>query len=205
MHVALAKPSEYVVRSARNTIRVELKPARAGRVVPARLRRRRRRSRRRASRRLPSRHAASRPAAAAAPQPAPAKTPLESIEKTPPARTSAATIIERIKSSKTAEATTVTLVGNGQLEPVGVTESKDRRAASCSTFRTSASKAPAQTAIDSPLVSRVRVALNSHQPLVTRVVMEIAPTASYHVERTPATAAATSRSCSSGRRPANTS
>ncbi len=45
------------------------------------------------------------------------------------------------------------------------------------------SRAPSQTAIDSPLVKRVRVGLNSHEPIVTRVVMEIAPSATYHVER----------------------
>ncbi len=44
------------------------------------------------------------------------------------------------------------------------------------------STTPSQMAVDSPLVSRVRVAINSHQPLVTRVVMEIAATTSYHVE-----------------------
>jgi hypothetical protein len=37
--------------------------------------------------------------------------------------------------------------------------------------------------VDSDLVSRVRVGLNSQEPLVTRVVMEIADAAVYHVER----------------------
>ena len=94
-----------------------------------------------------------------------------------------ATIIERIKSSKTPGATTVTLVGNGHLAPAGVTESKDRPRRLVLDFPNVTSKAPTQTAIDSPFVTRVRVAVNSHQPLVTRVVMEIAGTASYHVER----------------------
>jgi type IV pilus assembly protein PilQ len=42
----------------------------------------------------------------------------------------------------------------------------------------------ARTAVDSAYVKAVRVALNSRDPLVTRVVMEITPAATYHVERT---------------------
>ena len=76
----------------------------------------------------------------------------------------------------------MTLVGNGRLEPVGVTESKDRPRRLVLDFPNTSSTTPSQVAVDSPLVSRVRVAINSHQPLVTRVVMEIAPNASYHVE-----------------------
>ena len=169
-----------VVRSARNTIRVELKSAPAG-ASPGSLQRRRLRSRRRVSRRR--RPPACVPAAAVQPQPAPVKKPLESVEKRRRAGSQAATIIERIKSSRTPGATTVTLVGNGHLAPAGVTESKDRPRRLVLDFPNVASKAPTQTAIDSPFVTRVRVAINSHQPLVTRVVMEIAGTASYHVER----------------------
>ncbi len=181
VHVALTKPSEYVVRSARNTIRVELKAGAAG-----------------AAAGVPKPSApvtASRqssnpavpvlvPAAAVQPQaPAPVRNPLEPIEKSSETSSQSATIIERIKSSKTPGATTVTLVGNGHLTPGGVTESKDRPRRLVLDFPNVASKAPTQTAIDSPFVTRVRVAVNSHQPLVTRVVMEIAGTTSYHVER----------------------
>ena len=182
VHVALARPSEYVVRSARNTIRVELKGAAPGASVPA------------APKPSAPVTAASQspipavpvlvPAAAVQPQaPAQVKTPLESIEKSAASGSQSATIIERIKSSKTPGATTVTLVGNGHLAPAGVTESKDRPRRLVLDFPNVASKAPTQTAIDSPFVTRVRVAINSHQPLVTRVVMEIAGTTSYHVER----------------------
>ena len=38
--------------------------------------------------------------------------------------------------------------------------------------------------VDGVFVKQVRVALNSRDPLVTRVVMEISPSAAYHVERT---------------------
>jgi type IV pilus assembly protein PilQ len=182
VHVALAKPSEYVVRSSRNTIRVELKGAAPGASAPA----------------APKPSApvtAARqsqtsampvlvPAATVPPQaPAQVKKPLESLEKSAESGSQSATIIERIKSSRTPGATTVTLVGNGHLAPAGVTESKDRPRRLVLDFPNVASKAPTQTAIDSPFVTRVRVAINSHQPLVTRVVMEIAGTTSYRVER----------------------
>ena len=77
----------------------------------------------------------------------------------------------------------MTLVGNGRLASRDVTESKDRPRRLVIDLPNVTSTAPAQTAIDSPLVTRVRVAVNSHQPLVTRVVMEIAGSASYRVER----------------------
>ena len=50
-------------------------------------------------------------------------------------------------------------------------------------FPNVASKARAQTTVLGPLVTRVRVAVNSREPLVTRVVMEVADGATYHVER----------------------
>ena len=126
VHVALAQAVEYTVRSARNTIRLELK----------------RRGRRAGDPRLPpkpaTRAAAQPPALAvdAAPQPAQPRDrrrqpPVKSASR-PRSRAvdaghrRAATIIERIASSKTPGATTVTLGGNGRLTPAGVTESKDR-------------------------------------------------------------------------------
>ncbi len=185
VHVTLARPSEYVVRSARNTIRVEVKggvtkaPAAATVVVPK-----------------PSTSASR---ARQSPAPAvPVLVPAALVEPQPPTREQGsgqnlekrvesaaqpATIIERIRSSKTPGATTVTLVGNGRLAPVGVTESKDRPRRLVIDFPNVSTTAPTQTAIDSPFVTRVRVAVNSHQPLVTRVVMEIASSTSYHVER----------------------
>ena len=178
VHVALAKPTEFVVRSARNTIRVELKgaaspsmpvlvPTKA--VMPA-------------PKPLPTPAAVSTTPAAAQPPAAPPAKDVKSVQSVE-SGTPAATILERIKSSKTPGATTVTLVGNGRLASRDVTESKDRPRRLVIDLPNVTSTAPAQTAIDSPLVTRVRVAVNSHQPLVTRVVMEIAGSASYRVER----------------------
>ena len=50
-------------------------------------------------------------------------------------------------------------------------------------FPNVSSRAPAQTIIDGQLVKRVRIGVNSREPLVTRVVMEVAEGATYHVER----------------------
>ena len=184
VHVTLAKPAEYVVRSARNTIRVELKGAGVavapvGTTKPPAL-----------PMPLPAATSrAARPAGPSAPQtptiaaPPQAVVPTKSVKSLEPGPQTA-TIIERIKSSKSASATTVTLAGNGHLAPTAVTESTDRPRRLVLDFPNVTSTAPAQVAIDSPFVTRVRVALNSHQPLVTRVVMEIAGSTSYHLDRT---------------------
>ncbi|MDQ3417516.1 MAG: type IV pilus secretin PilQ [Acidobacteriota bacterium] len=95
----------------------------------------------------------------------------------------AATVIESVRAAHVGERTTVTLRGNGQLTPANVEESNDPRRLVLD-FADVSAQAPAQTDVKSPLVQRVRVAVNSRAPLVTRVVMEIADTATYHIERT---------------------
>jgi type IV pilus secretin PilQ/predicted competence protein len=117
--------------------------------------------------------------AAAAVPPKTVATPVTDVEK----GASSATSLERVQSTKSATTTTVTLSGNGRLAPANVTESKDRPRRLVLDFPNVGSKAPTQTAIDSQLVSRVRVGLNSSQPLVTRVVMELSSDATYRVER----------------------
>jgi len=160
VHLSLTRPSEHVVRSSRNTIRVELVP-RPG--------------------------ATARAAVSVAPSPAPAPAP-----QAPPAALAAplekasavtATVLERIQSRKGPSATTITLSGNGRLAPAVIVESKDQPRRLVLDFPNVSSKAPTQTAVDSALVTRVRVGLNSQQPLVTRVVMEVARAANYHVQR----------------------
>jgi type IV pilus secretin PilQ/predicted competence protein len=145
VHVSLVQPSEYRVRSARNTIRVELTPSTA-----------------------------------------PARTPV-SAQNPPlfarPETSAPATILERIQSRRTPDSTTVTLSGNGHLMPTHVSESTDQPRRLVIDLANVTSRAPNQTIIDSPLVKKVRVGLNSHEPLVTRVVMEVARDANYYVER----------------------
>ena len=176
VHLTLNRPSEHSVRSSRNTIRVELSP-RAGTAVksapksdikPA------------ASPAMPAVRPASLTTGAApiVPQPPRAQAPVD-VEKAP----GAATVLERVASRNVAASTRVTLIGNGRLAPGSVVESKDRPRRLVLDFPNVSSKAATQTVVDSALVSRVRVGLNSSQPLITRVVMEIASAARYHVER----------------------
>ena len=97
-----------------------------------------------------------------------------------------ATVIERIRADRVAATTTVTLAGNGRLTPASVSESQDRPRRLVLDFPNVSSKAPAHTNGDGTLVKDVRVGVNSRQPLVTRVVVEMGSTATYHVERTGA-------------------
>jgi type IV pilus assembly protein PilQ len=165
VHLALVRPVEYSIRSARTTIRVELTPRSA---APT-------------QRQVAATPAIVLPQAAVPQTPAPAPAvAADGIEQKTPAT---ATLLERIRTSKTASATTITLGGNGHLTPSGVSESKDRPRRLVLDFPSVTAKTPAITAVDSQLVTRVRVGVNSVQPLVTRVVMEVASTAKYHVQR----------------------
>jgi type IV pilus assembly protein PilQ len=94
-----------------------------------------------------------------------------------------ATALEHVRALPAAARTTVTLSGNGHLAPAQVVESEDAPRRLVLDFPNVSSRAPNQTIVDSALVTRVRVGLNSSAPLVTRVVMEIADEATYRVER----------------------
>jgi type IV pilus assembly protein PilQ len=176
VHLSLTKPSEYRVRSARNTIRVELSPADAATPI------------------APIRRAeveeapAPKPAVDKTTAPAAAKPMTVSATSTvtlPSAEGggAAARMLETVRTNRSGETTTVVLAGDGLLTPARVTESENAPRRLVLDFPNVGSKAPAQTDVDSALVKKVRVGLNSHEPLVTRVVMEIDPAATYHVER----------------------
>ena len=157
VRVALAKPAESKVRSARNTIRLELTAAAVA--------------------------SPKEQAAIVAP-------PVHTLLPTPDAHNSkpapeprVATLIDGVRAHLAGGATVVTLTGNGRLVPTTVTETQDRPRRLVFDFAGVSSQASAQTAVDSALVKRVRVAINSHSPLTTRVVMEIADGATYHLER----------------------
>lgn len=98
----------------------------------------------------------------------------------------AATKLEKVRTAHTKTATTVTLAGNGRLTPSSLTESDDQPRRLVLDFPNVQPAAAAHTSVDSAYVKAVRVALNSREPLVTRVVMDITPAATYHVERTGA-------------------
>jgi type IV pilus assembly protein PilQ len=154
VRVALTQPVESKVRSTRNTIRLELAPAVAKPAAVAT-----------PVHALLPRSGATTPAGAVAVEAAPA------------------TAIAAVRANPTAKWTTITLVGNGALTPTSITETSAPRRLVLD-FDGVDSQAAPQTAVDSPLVKRVRVGVNSRSPLITRVVMEVADGATYHVERT---------------------
>jgi type IV pilus secretin PilQ/predicted competence protein len=160
VHLDLSGPSEYKVRSARNTIRVELTPSSG---TPARA------------------------AASSTPSPAAAVPVKKAVAAEEPAPASSATMvpataIERVQSRRSDRATIVTLSGDGHLAPARVTESETAPRRLILDFPNVITRAPSQTEIGG-MVKKVRVALNSHKPVITRVVMEIEPTTTYRVER----------------------
>ena len=155
VRVELSRPQEYVVKSARNTIRLELTaPTRAT-------------------------------APEAVPQPPIALAPKrESIDAVRAAiDVPAATILDRVRSKYTPGATTITLGGNGRLTPADVAEADGAPRRLMLDFPNVTSNAPTPVNVEGPLVKRVRVSLNSRTPLVTRVVVDVAEGATYHVER----------------------
>jgi type IV pilus assembly protein PilQ len=186
VRIALGRAAEYSVKSSRNTIRVELTPAHgttAGGAPPVPVAP------------LPSNPApAGKPAAAAA-TPRPAATapvreagPSRERAAAPAAAAStdpadAATAIEQVRAMRKGTGSVVTIVGNGKLSPTGVSETRELPRRLVLDFPNVSTKAPAQTAGDGDIVRRVRVALNSHTPLLTRVVMEIAEGATYTLQR----------------------
>jgi type IV pilus secretin PilQ/predicted competence protein len=148
VRVALNEPSEYRVRSARNTIRVELTAAAAQTKSSA-----------------VTTINVQNPLAAQVESPGPA------------------TLIERVRARRTPSSTTITLMGNGQLVPSSVVESEDAPRRLVLDFPDVTPKGGSQVTVDSTLVKKVRLSVNSRQPLVTRVVMDLSEDATYHVER----------------------
>ena len=159
VRVALAKPAESKVRSARSTIRLELAPASALAQNPG----------------------------PAGPPPVHALLPTSAAPNAEaPPEPRVATRIEGVQSSRAGGTTIVTLIGNGKLVPTAVTETQDPPRRLVFDFSGVSSQAPAQTSVTGESVTRVRIGVHSRSPLMTRVVMEIADAATYHLER-PAT------------------
>jgi type IV pilus assembly protein PilQ len=93
-----------------------------------------------------------------------------------------ATALESVRTAFEADRTVVILSGNGLLTPASVTESADQPRRVILDFPNVSAASSSQDVV-SPLVRKVRVALNSRRPVVTRVVMELDQRATYHVER----------------------
>jgi type IV pilus assembly protein PilQ len=153
VRLSLARPASFKVRSARNTIRVELSPAAAAVLAPA----------------------GGKPAARA-------PAPVVDAPRVPTVA-GAATVLDRVRAARNANGVAVTLGGDGYLTPASVTESRDLPRRLVLDFPGVAPQAAPQTSVSGGLVQSVRVAINSRQPLITRVVMDLAAGVTYHVER----------------------
>ena len=98
-------------------------------------------------------------------------------------RPAAATVIESIHATGSGARTTVTLRGDGALTPAAVEEAIDKPRRLVLDFANVTARGPAHTVVNTALVKQVRVGVNSREPLVTRVVIEVADAATYHIER----------------------
>jgi type IV pilus secretin PilQ/predicted competence protein len=156
VRLALARPAEYAVHSTRNVIRLE--PTQSS---------------------GQERRPGVRPIAMVGQSARSTGAGSTQLEAEAPA----ATMLDRVRARQSPSATTVTLSGNGRLTPAEVTESRDRPRRLVLDFPNVSSRAPLQTMVEGPLVNRVRVAVNSREPLMTRVVMEVSDGTTYHVER----------------------
>ena len=97
--------------------------------------------------------------------------------------TAAATSLRSVATGVTPGRMTVTLRGNGHLEASRVVEAADLPPRLVLDFVGVDSAAPAQTAAPGGPVTRIRVARNSQNPLVTRVVVDLDRMVPYRVER----------------------
>jgi type IV pilus secretin PilQ/predicted competence protein len=95
-----------------------------------------------------------------------------------------ATTIDKIRSAHTKTTTTVTLAGNGRLSPSALSESDEQPRRLVLDFPNVSPAGVSRVAVDSAFVKQVRVAVDTQEPLLTRVTMDISPSATYHVERT---------------------
>ncbi len=153
VRVALASPANYKVRSARNVIRVELEPTNGPVAIDG--------------------------TPAAVRRDAPPVTPAGTGDAA--TAIAPATMLEKVRASHTRKATTITLTGDGRLNPASLTESDDLPRRLVMDFPNLSSTAPAQLNVDGVFVKKVRV--NSRDSQMTRVEMEMASNTAYHVER----------------------
>jgi type IV pilus assembly protein PilQ len=158
VRVRLDHAAKAHVRSARNMILVEFGNAA---VLPPKL-----------------------PAILAAPAiaKAPEKAAAPAVEKRSSA--AAATQLRAVRVAKIDDGYSITLTGNGPLAASGVTDAKDLPPRVVLDFNNvSAGSAPAVTNVKTADIDRVRVATNSREPLITRVVIDLARKIPYTVEQ----------------------
>ena len=163
VRVRLDRAAKHRVRSSRNTILVEIDRAGSSSFTTAK-----------AS--APT-IAPLPPAAKTANEKAPAKAPLAE-------KRAAATALRSVRFAKVEDGFSVTLAGNGPLLAATVEEVKDLPPRVLLDFHgVSVGSAPAVTNIKNDDVDRIRVATNSREPLITRVVIDLARRLPYTVEQ----------------------
>jgi len=161
VRVRLDRAAKHRVRSSRNTILVELDRSGASSLAAATM----------------PMIAPVPPAARPAAEPAPAKAAVAEKRTT-------ATELRAVRFAKLDDGFSVTLAGNGPLLAATVEDAKDLPPRVLLDFRGVASgSAPAVTNVKNDDVDRIRVATNSHSPLVTRVVIDLARKLPYTVEQ----------------------
>lgn len=161
VHLRLATPARYRVRSNRTLIRVEFE-------------------------RLGQSAEGMRPAAAEAsdtrttgrPWDGPAAGPQPAVA----AAAAGATTLRAVRTVAGPEGVVVTLSGDGPLVPGAVTEAQDPPPRLVLDLPAVTPAIAAVTAVHVGPVERIRVAANSRRPLVTRVVIDLARPTSYRVE-----------------------
>jgi type IV pilus assembly protein PilQ len=100
-----------------------------------------------------------------------------------PAAAGAASRLESVSVSSSGGRTRITIRGNGELAPATIEEARDLPPRVLADFPGVAPAVPAVTPVNQGAVRRIRVAANSHDPLVTRVVVDLTRKTSYEVER----------------------
>ena len=164
VRMRLDRAAQHRVRSSRNTILVEFTGAtgasRATAVLPE----------------LVKSPFAATPAPVAK---APEKVAIPVAEKRAPA-----TQLRSVRVSKIDNGYAITLAGNGSLVATRIEEAKDLPARVLLDFHdVSAGTAPAITTVKNNDIERIRVATNSREPLITRVVIDLARKIPYTVEQ----------------------
>jgi type IV pilus assembly protein PilQ len=160
VRVALERPANHRVRASRNLIYVEVDRAAA------------------------MAKTATRPTAPVLLQPvAQAMAQVASGEVGQPAATMAATRLTAVKPLALPTGTAIALSGNGRLVASRVEDVKDLPARVLLDFEgVGMGSVPASTAVNEGDVERVRVAVNRQEPLLTRVVIDLARKVPYTVQ-----------------------
>ena len=166
VRVNLERAARHRVRSARNTILVEVDRATARQATTSAV-----------PTLAPQRPAAAQTAAAAT-----AAAPRRSSPEIERAK-AGATRLQSVRIGKIENGYSVTLAGNGPLVAAKVDETSDMPHRVFLDFAGVATgSAPAVTPVNNPDIERVRVATNSREPLITRVVIDLARKIPYTVE-----------------------